>query len=93
MELVHTMKSDSPGYTRLFFDEPLGTGTDPIVLTGPPMKHAGGAQTVVDDLGNLKTEDEREYSIMCHGQQIIDVPSEIKELKLGDKTFKLTKGE
>lgn len=91
MEHIHSGKSDSPGYTRHYFDEPIGSASIPVILTGPKVKHADGPLTIVDDLGNLVREEEREYTIVANGQQFLDLPNEVKELKTSSgETIKLS---
>jgi hypothetical protein len=77
--VVHSMKSDSKGYTRHFLDEPIGSGAAGVLVKGPKMRTI----VSVDEDGNEITKD-AEFQIVLHGQQVIDVPDEVKELTFED---------
>lgn len=91
-EVIHSAKSDSPGYTKYYFDEPVGTTQGGLRATGPKMKFYE-PRTVADENNNMVMKDEAEYEIIFHGQVSVDLPNEVKELKFEDgSTLKLSSG-
>ncbi len=91
-EVVHVSKSDSPGYTRYVLDEPIGTAGAGVLATGPMMKLSEERKILVDEDGSVERQTEKPFEILLHGQQVIDLPNEVKELTLSDgSTLKLSK--
>lgn len=85
MKVIHSNKSDSPGYTRYYLDEPIGSAAIGVLVKGPTMKLAE-ARHVYGESNNIEHQTEQEFQMVLHGQQVIDLPDSVKSLELEDGT-------